>query len=470
MNPNRILVVRETMKPREFKLYLATATFLLCASGMPPAAEHYDVMAERNVPVKMRDGVVLRADIYRPKAPGKFPVFLHRTPYNKADCEACLDAAARGYIAIIQDCRGRYTSEGEWTPFKDEQADGYDTVEWAAALPYANGQVGMFGSSYVGATQMLAAIAAPPHLKAVCPSLTAANYHDGWIYKGGALQQWFSEAWTTMLAEDTFSRCMQTTGKPIQWVHTLPLISYPVLPTCEPQSQATYFKEWLKHPSYDEYWKQWSIEAHHSNIVVSAYHIGGWYHIFLGGTLRNYVGIKAHAGSDTARRSQRLLVGPWWHGPMTGQAGDINFSPGLQVQSDGDYLALDWYDYLFKGVHGALPEKPVKIFVMGKNVWREEDDWPRREPAPRLSFCIRAERRILSTVTAHSATRRLNLKSRTNMCTIRKILFRPAAAHCAVTTTNSLPALLINAPSSSGRMCWFTPRPPLTVSLRSLAL
>ena len=186
---------------------LVTATLLLLASSSSIATDEYGVTFESNVPVKMRDGVTLRADIYRPKADGKFPVLLQRTPYNKdGDVGFGLKAAARGYVVIIQDVRGRYASEGEWYTFKHESNDGYDTVEWAAALPYSDGRVGMFGGSYVGATQMLAAIARPPHLAGICPVVTASNYHSNWTYQGGAFEQWFNESWTSGLAQNTFDR------------------------------------------------------------------------------------------------------------------------------------------------------------------------------------------------------------------------------------------------------------------------
>ena len=156
----------------------------------------------------MRDGVILRADIYRPKADGQFPVLLQRTPYNKSGAAAFgyQGSCAAGYVVIVQDVRGRYTSEGEWYTFKHESDDGYDTVEWAAALPYSNGKVGMWGGSYVGATQMLAAIAHPPHLAGICPVVTASNYHENWTYQGGAFEQWFNQSWTSGLAQDTFDR------------------------------------------------------------------------------------------------------------------------------------------------------------------------------------------------------------------------------------------------------------------------
>jgi putative CocE/NonD family hydrolase len=345
------------------------------------AAERYEVTIERGVAVKMRDGVILRADIYRPKGEGKFPVLLQRTPYDKrGGVDFAPRAAARGYVAIIQDVRGRYTSEGEWYPFKHEAEDGYDMVEWAAALPYANGKVGMFGGSYVGATQMLAAIASPPHLAGVFPVVTASNYHDGWTYQGGAFEQWFNESWTSGLAQDTLSRRAREKSGALPWIWKLPLTAYPLLELGSAEGLASYFTDWLAHPSYDDYWKQWSIEEQHAKVLVPAYHVGGWYDIFLGGTIRNYGGIKVRGGSDAARRGQRLLVGPWYHGRYGSKVGEVDFGPearGGAERFDIDELMLRWYDYLLKGINsGVEREKPVKIFVMGENVWREEDDWP----------------------------------------------------------------------------------------------
>src|SRR5438445_5314086 len=194
------------------------------------AADQYAVTYERNVPVKMRDGVTLRADIYRPAADGKFPVLLQRTPYNKDnDVDFGLKGAARGYVVILQDVRGRYASEGEWYTFKNEPNDGYDTIEWAAVLPYSNGKVGMFGGSYVGATQMLAAIAHPPHLAGICPVVTASNYHENWVYQGGAFEQWFDEDWTSGLAQNTYEHLGGGQNDPVGRIWTLPLINYSIL-------------------------------------------------------------------------------------------------------------------------------------------------------------------------------------------------------------------------------------------------
>lgn len=369
---------RQTVGPiRSCVLILAAVASLASAAGVE--GEHYDVVVERGVAAKMRDGVVLRADIYRPKAEGKFPVLLQRTPYDKRGAVGFgYRAAARGYVVIVQDTRGRYTSEGEWYPFKHESSDGYDTVEWAAALPYSSGKVGMFGGSYVGATQMLAAIAAPPHLAGLFPVVTASNYYDGWTYQGGAFEQWFNQSWTTGLAQDTLSRRVRDESNARRWTSALPLSAYPLLDLGGKPSLkalAPYFIDWLDHPDYDDYWKQWSIEDHHSQIQVPAYHVGAWYDIFLGGSLRNYMGIKERGGSEAARNGQRLLVIIGGHAGGGRKIGEVDFGPQAELDLDG--VMLRWYDHILKGTdNGIEKEKPIKIFVMGENVWREEDAWP----------------------------------------------------------------------------------------------
>jgi putative CocE/NonD family hydrolase len=361
----------------------AATVILLILAGVCFAADQYPVTFERNVAVKMRDGVTLRADIYRPKTDGQFPVLLQRTPYGKNDGVSFgLKAAARGYVVIFEDVRGRYASEGEWYTFKNEPNDGYDTVEWTATLTYSNGKVGMFGGSYVGATQMLAAITHPPHLAGICPVVTASNYHDGWTYQGGAFEQWFNESWTSGLAQDTFSRAIKNNTNAVTGMWKLPLTTYPLfniqqLPADPAAASflAPYFLDWLDHPNYDDYWKRVAIEEHFGDITVPALHVAAWYDIFLGGSLRNYVGIKAHGGSEAARRGQRLLVVVGGHAGSGRRVGEVDF--GSAAAYDEDEVALGWYDYLFKGVQNEFATgKPVKIFVMGANQWRQEDDWP----------------------------------------------------------------------------------------------
>ena len=339
-------------------------------------SEKYEVTVQRNVEAKMRDGVTLRADIYRPKADGKFPVLLVRTPYDKQGImNVGLRAAEHGYVVVAQDVRGRFTSEGEWYPFKNESLDGHDTVEWAAALSYSNGKVGMFGGSYVGATQYLAAISKPPHLKGICPTVTASNYHDGWTYQGGAFEQWFNESWSSGLALDTMRRRAEKGMNALEGSKVLPLVSYPVLEAPSAAGIAPYFTDWLAHPNYDNYWKPISIEDHYADIQVPVFGIGAWYDIFLGGTLRNYIRLKSEAGTEEARRGQRLEVAVGGHSGGGRKVGAVDF--GEKLQLDDEEVMLRCYDWLLKGeANGVEKEKSVRIFVMGKNEWREEDDWP----------------------------------------------------------------------------------------------
>lgn len=342
------------------------------------ASKTYEFTVEYNVPVKMRDGVTLRADIYKPKTDEKLPVLLTRTPYDKSKTwitPFAHVAAARGYIVIMQDVRGRYESEGEWYPFKNEANDGYDTIEWAGSLPYTNGKVGMFGGSYVGATQMLAALMRPPHLAAICPTVTASNYHDGWTYQGGAFEQWFNQSWTSGLVENTETRRWNNLKTAMEGMNTLPLTEYPVL-KADVNRLAPYYADWLAHPNFDEYWKRLSIEDHYGQIQAPVFTVAAWYDIFLGGSLRNFVRLQKEAGTEAARKGQKLYVGTGGHaGGWGGKIGAIDF--GDKALLDPDQLMLRWYDKLLKGeANGAENDKPVKIFVMGKNVWRDEDDWP----------------------------------------------------------------------------------------------
>ena len=365
-------------------------TILLCLpqiwgqSATPKAPTAALVLPERNVPMKTRDGVTLRADVYRPATDGPFPVLLQRTPYNKDNAaDFARRAVARGFMVVVQDVRGRYASEGDFYTFKNETNDGYDAVEWAAALPGSNGKVGMFGGSYVGATQMLAAIGHPPHLAGICPVVTASNYHENWTYQGGAFEQWFNESWTSGLVQDTLARAMVKRSNALEGVNVLPLTDFPVFNikrgadgSALTHALAPYFIDWLAHPLYDSYWKQWAIEEQFDSIQVPALTIAAWYDIFQGGSLRNYVGMRDHAGNAAARSNQRLLVTIGGHAGGGRKIGDLDFGPSA-LEYDETSISLDWYEYLFLGKQNQFAsDKPVRIFVMGDNQWRNESAWP----------------------------------------------------------------------------------------------
>lgn len=347
------------------------------------------VTLEADVPCRMRDGVTLMADVYRPVGDGPFPVILIRLPYDKSQAEFGVYYhpawfARHGYLVVSQDCRGRWRSEGDWYPYRDETNDGYDTIEWAARLPGANGAVGMYGASYAGATQLLAAVSRPPSLTTIVPAVTSSQYYDGWTYEGGALSLAFIASWVTQLAQDTAARAGDTAElrrlqddfnhAPDYYPH-LPVASYPPLAN----DWAPYFHDWLAHPSYDDYWRQWSIDEDYSRIEVPALHVAGWYDIFLRGSVKNFRGLRRDGGGDAARAGQKLLIGPWAHLPWLPADGSLDAAAGPRAADDWH---LRWFDHFLKGEATGVLEAPVTVYMLGENRWRDFADWPPPESTP----------------------------------------------------------------------------------------
>lgn len=370
-------LLRAAYRSISFSLLTAVLVSSIAYSQAQAPTESYQVIVQTGVRVKMRDGVSLVADIYRPKADGKFPVLMTRTPYNRKDAATGNYLASHGYVVILQDTRGRFDSEGEFYPFRHEANDGYDTIEWAAALPYSDGRVGTFGGSYVGATQMLAASSNPPHLVGIFPYVTAAEYYEGWTYEGGALMQWFASSWTSGLAVDTVQRKTSSRIRSQEWVKTLPVEGYKLTAPPTAAEVAPYFRDWVEHESNDEYWRAIKISDHYGKMNIKALHSGGWHDIFSGGSIRNFIDMQKQAPTAEARAGQRLLMGPWAHAATSaeGKIGDVTF--GKQAVLDMNATIVKWYDYVMKGKKNEFAtDAPVKIFVMGDNVWRDEKEFP----------------------------------------------------------------------------------------------
>ena len=360
----------------------------------------YRVVAEKDVPATTRDGVTLRADIYRPDADGRFPVLLSRLPYNKnlrprsGDIDCFVE---RGYVVIMQDTRGRFASEGEeYYPLIWEAQDGYDAVEWVASLPYSDGNVRTMGQSYLGATQYLLAPTRPPHLKAAFPASAAADFHQCWMYHtGGAFELGWQIPYAIFMAQDSIERQGLTaslwpllerelTEAPTPWTNPLSEQAYRRLPLMAwaevLKPVAPYLEEYLRHPEDGPYWWPLNLEQQPHNIDVPLYHVTSWYDIFLHGGIANFCNLRKRAMTDTARQNQKLLIGPWAHlfpytNPTSQGTGDIDF--GANALIDLHEIQLRWFDYWLKGLDtGVAEEPPVRIFVMGENVWREENEWP----------------------------------------------------------------------------------------------
>jgi putative CocE/NonD family hydrolase len=328
-----------------------------------------------DVAVVMRDGAVLRADVYLPPVDRPVPAILSRTPYDRRfglTPAAAVDpdrATEAGFAMVCQDVRGQHSSEGEFNPFRTEGPDGHDTVEWIAAQPWCDGQVAMSGRSYAGATQWLAAAERPAHLKAIAPVVTGSDYFHGWVYQGGAFQLGFNLFWVHMMGGRKRKDSLT-----LQFAH-LPLTEPPLLDTSE---AGRFYQEWLSHSTDDEYWQSLAINRRYGQIDVPAFNVGGWYDIFLSGTLENFVGARREGGSEAARRGTRLVVGPWAHGSTYGQYPDHSFD---QFAGE-DRIDLDEEQLRFFSAqlglrdHDPDADPPVRLFVMGLNRWREEDDWP----------------------------------------------------------------------------------------------
>lgn len=358
----------------------------------------YSVQTEFDTPIPMRDGTILRANIYRPVGDGPFPVLVSRTPYGKdiflgAVALDPVQAARRGYIIVIQDVRGRFRSAGEWNPFLHEKTDGYDTIEWAATMPGSNGNVGMVGASYLGFTQWSAARTQPPHLKSLVPFITWADSRDGSAFRGGAVELGLTRHWTTLNALDTELRKAQQTQDPRQiymavarvanFLDTMPSTGYAELPVKGFGARRgldvfASFDEGIARRADPEYIDIGSVANGYDDVAhYPAFHIGGWHDIFLGGTLQNYTEL-----TRRGKAPQKLLIGPWSHTTQDQRVGSVDFGFAssaalIDLQTDIYSLELRWHDRFLRGIENGIEnEPPVQIFVMGINRWRQENAWP----------------------------------------------------------------------------------------------
>jgi putative CocE/NonD family hydrolase len=344
----------------------------------------YKVRMVHNVKVRMRDGIELSADLYLPDAPGRFPTIFSRTPYNNISAGALAGGkyyAERGYAYVTQDTRGRYDSDGQFTLYANEAKDGLDTLDWITAQPWSNGKIGMTGGSYGGYVQLAPAVFQPKNLTSIAASVTTGDIYNGWTYIDGALYLSFDIGWAGV---DMSGRGFQY-GAGLDW----PTIyrHLPLMTMDEAASQPNSgFRELLKHPrANDPFWRAISIEKETHRISVPFLTVTGWYDIFLRGALADQVDIRKNSPSELARQNKRLIVGPWTHStgmrnnnpnyPATGPDRGMDFGPAAQVNLGEIYMR--WQDHWLKGIdNGVEQDAPVKIFVMGENKWRDEQEWP----------------------------------------------------------------------------------------------
>jgi putative CocE/NonD family hydrolase len=358
-----------------------------------------EVKIQTDVPAQMRDGTTLMSNVYRPADGGPYPVLLARMPYGKdlpfdSTYLDLVRAARRGYIVAVQDVRGRYASEGKFTPFVREFEDGYDSVEWAAKLPDSSGGVGMIGLSYLGKTQWHAAVMQPPSLKSMAPGQTWGNHLNGAQMRGGARELGLMQFWAqTALALEILFRKYR--GEPRKIGEKLPELvgsidtllaggGYDALPLTQlpdPDNLTSFVRGGFARGADDEGWDYLNIDGKYDRVEAPTFHIGGWYDCFIGETLRQYEAMKERAKASDMR-PPRLLVGPWTHGEFGSAVGDLDFGIGssgafLNYRGDLTEVHLRWFDATLKGEEDPLEESPpVEVFVMGENRWRGYEEWP----------------------------------------------------------------------------------------------
>jgi putative CocE/NonD family hydrolase len=336
-----------------------------------------------DVPVRMRDGVVLRANVYRPAgAGGPWPTLLLRTPYRKdlaSELAWCgidpVEAVRRGFIVVVQDTRGRFASDGEWEPLRHEALDGWDTIEWAARLPGSNGRVGTYGGSYCGSTQWMPAIERPPSLAAICPLMTWSDPFDGLFARGGAVELGLTVLWTLLTGLDHLLR-IGAGADAVEAVldeldglgdacRGLPVAELAALRRGSPELGGV-------RASVDPAGAaDVGVAGRHERVEVPSFHVGGWYDCFVQGTLDGYEAMVA------CGREARLIVGPWTHERFADPVGELSFGTRSGREAvDVQGLQLAWLRAQLDPQAPPADGPAVRIFTMGRDAWRDEAAWP----------------------------------------------------------------------------------------------
>lgn len=372
-----------------FALFLAPA----------PAQQAVTVIVERDVMVPMRDGVKLCTYIRRPLTDGKVPAILSRTPYNakpttqpdrmrvRAD-----DPAAR-FAMVFQDTRGRYGSEGEFYPMKNEARDGYDAVEWVSSQPWCDGNVAMNGGSYLGFTQFAAAMERPPHLRAIWAQVPPSDLGDGTFFQGGTMRLELAQGW--MIGQAFNSRRVlrhevlppeldrwREKGQFGEWCWHLPLRD----PGAIALGGAGYTQAWSDVIASWEKPGMWDVISPLKNvekITVPVMVVGGWYDIFSQGNLDLWAALRARGGSDVTRRETRLIMGPWVHS-CRGPTGAVSFPKADLPLSQ---LQTEWFDRWLCGKTNASANWPlIRYYAMNGAGWTDGDQWPPKDSTPRKYY------------------------------------------------------------------------------------
>ena len=363
------------------------------------------VTLERDVPFRLSDGTVLRSDHYHPPGGGPAPTLLVRQPYGKDIATTVVYAhpvwfARHGYNVVIQDVRGRGTSGGRFNLFEKEEMDGFETVEWLAARPDCTGRVGMYGFSYQGMTQLLAAVRRPRGLRCIAPWMTAGDLQRGWFYHHGMLRLAAAIGWgTQMLRGDAHHLGLKKAAAQLDaaWTNLAPhfhAAPYSRIPHLTARGLPRYFSDWIRNDRGSDYWSAIDVSTRWQAIDLPVLHLAGWYDLYLHGTIDLYEKLSRLAGSPAARANQYLVVGPWVHLPWGQFAGDMDFGPAAHL--DTDTLLLRWFDHWLKDSGSFQNEPKIRLFALGENQWHTPAAWPGLQPESTRRWHLRSDGRANS--------------------------------------------------------------------------
>jgi len=343
------------------------------------------VRLERGVVCRLSDGTALVSDHYYPAGSGQWPTLLMRQPYGRDIASTVVYAhpvwfARHGYHVVIQDVRGRGDSEGSFYPFRNEGRDGAETIAWLRTHSACNGRMGMYGFSYQGATQLLAASERPDGLECIAPHMTAVDLYHGWFYHQGSLRLSSSLGWgVQMLREDARRLGLRAASDRLEsaWANIRAQAAHVPygrhLAIADPELPS-YVRDWYANRGPGDYWTSMDVSTRLDRIQVPALHIAGWYDTYVEGSIAGYLALREYAGSEFAREHQYLIVGPWVHLPWGDSVGDANLGEAANLNTDE--ILLRWFDHWLKDSSAFSDEPRIRYFALGTNEWRRADEWP----------------------------------------------------------------------------------------------
>ena len=357
------------------------------------------VRLERGVRCRMSDGVHLVSDHYYPPGPGPFPTLLMRQPYGRDIASTVVYAhpiwfARHGYHVVIQDVRGRGDSEGDFYPFRHERQDGAETIAWLRTHPQCNGRIGMYGFSYQGLTQWLAAAEQPEGLVCIAPGMTACDLYHGWFYRNGALRLTSTLAWgIQLLRPDVRRKGLREASDALEavWsnVRAQPgFVPYGEHPLLQREDLPEYLRDWIANDRPGPYWESLDVSRDLHRIAVPALHVSGWFDTYLSGSIDGFLALTRHAATGFARDNQYLIAGAWIHIPWGDRIGNENFGP--EALLDTDALLLRWFNHWLKDSMEWADHPKVLHFVLGDNQWQSAASFPASGSAPILDLCLRS--------------------------------------------------------------------------------